>query len=497
MTKRAMATLLMTGGLLLILLAAACTTAPAPQPTAVPPSPTPLSLVGSSSGAPAAPTAAPSGGQPVAGSGELTGAALFQLSCASCHGQDRGGNTFDQDGQKIDVPALSWDDLSSTYASDPGRGSVADQIALAITKGQDEAGDQLEPMMPLWSSLSKAQVSSLIDYLQSPGSANVASASAAAASVQGEQLYQAACVACHGKDRGGNTFDQDGQKIEVPALSWDDLSSTYSSDPSRGSVPDQLALAITKGQAEDGTDLESMMPRWSSLTKAQVDSLIAYLQGGTASAPAEPTGATLYQLSCAACHGKDLAGNTFDQDGQKIEVPALAWDDLSSTYASDPSRGSVSDQIALAITKGQDEAGDQLEPMMPLWSSLSQAQVNSLVDYIQAASAGSAPAPEATDLQGEQLYQSACAACHGADGAGKTFEIDGNKISTPALSWADLSSTYASDPSRGTVSQQIGLAITKGQDEAGDELEPMMPRWSFLSQAQVDSLVQYIQTAFK
>ena len=139
--------------------------------------------------------------------------------------------------------------------------------------------------------------------------------------------------------------------------------------------------------------------------------------------------------------------------------------------------------------------------MMPRWSSLSQAQVDSLAQYLQTkgTTAGAVPtlSPAAADLKGEQLFQTSCAACHGQDGAGKTVELDSNTISTPSLSWADLSQAHASDPSRGTVEQQLTLAITKGQDETGGDLNAMMPRWSFLSQEQVDSLIQYIQATFK
>lgn len=213
---------------------------------------------------------------------------------------------------------------------------------------------------------------------------------------------------------------------------------------------------------------------------------------------ADLTGASLFQLSCSACHGQDRAGSTFEVDGQTIKVPALAWDDLKSTYATDPSRGTVPDQVALSITKGQDESGDSLNAMMPHWSSLSSAQVDSLVQFIQAGGTGTGElSPAATGLKGEQLYLTSCAACHGVDGAGKTFEVDGNTITTPSLSWADMSKTYSTDPSRGSVPDQLALAITKGQDESGEDLPSMMPRWSFLSKEQVDSLVQYIQSAFK
>lgn len=74
--------------------------------------------------------------------------------------------------------------------------------------------------------------------------------------------------------------------------------------------------------------------------------------------------------------------------------------------------------------------------------------------------------------------------------------MDGQKIDVPALSWDDLSTTFQTQPDRGDLSTQLGLAITRGQDETGADLNAMMPRWSSLSQAQVDSLVQYLQTTF-
>lgn len=220
----------------------------------------------------------------------------------------------------------------------------------------------------------------------------------------------------------------------------------------------------------------------------------------TNAAGAEVAGASLYQLSCAACHGADTKGSEFTLDGQTISVPALAWADLNSMYQAKPERGTVADQVALAITKGQDENGDEMSTVMPRWSTLSQSQVDSLVQYLQTGSAASGAAstltPAALNLSGAQLYAAACAACHGADGAGKTLEKDGNKITTPSLHWGELTQTYSADPSRGTIAQQVALGITNGQDETGGDLNTMMPRWSVLSQAQVDSLVQYLQTTF-
>lgn len=219
-----------------------------------------------------------------------------------------------------------------------------------------------------------------------------------------------------------------------------------------------------------------------------------------ASSGAEVTGASLYQVSCAACHGADLKGSKFEQDGQTISVPALGWDDLNSMYQTQPSRGSVAAQLGVAITKGQNETGADLDALMPRWSTLSQPQVDSLVLYLQAGgTAGAAPTltPAAMNLSAADLYVAACAACHGADAAGKTLEKDNNKITTPSLHWSELTQTYSANPSRGTVAEQLALSITKGQDETGADLGTLMPRWSFLSQGQVDSLVLYLQTTFK
>ena len=100
-------------------------------------------------------------------------------------------------------------------------------------------------------------------------------------------------------------------------------------------------------------------------------------------ASVELTGAALYQFSCAACHGKDHRGSTFELAGQTIKVPGLIWEHMNRGFQAAPSRGSVPEQVALAITKGQDAGGGELNSMMPRWSDLSQAQVDSLIQYIQ------------------------------------------------------------------------------------------------------------------
>ncbi len=266
--------------LLLAMLAAACAPAATPVPTTVPPTPTALQLPTTAPATSAPATTAPTSPTTTVVSGELVGASLFQLSCATCHGADRAGNTFTKDGQNITTPSLKWADLTKTYSTDPSRGSIADQVTLSIVKWHDETGADLNTMMPRWSSLSKAQVDSLVQYLQTADAMAGAAPTLtpAAMALQGEQLYQTACAACHGADGAGNTFTKDGQNITTPSLKWADLTKTYSTDPSRGSIADQVTLSIVKWHDETGADLNTMMPRWSSLSKAQVDGLVQYLQ---------------------------------------------------------------------------------------------------------------------------------------------------------------------------------------------------------------------------
>ena len=265
--------------------------------------------------------------------------------------------------------------------------------------------------------------------------------------------------------------------------------------PAPTPTPEPTVVPVTPTPLELPTSVPATEPPAATAAAAPTTTAPAPTSGG------EVSDASLFQLSCAACHGADASGVTFTKEDQSISTPSLGWTDLTQTYSKDPTRGSVADQVALSITKGQDETGADLNTMMPRWSDLSKTQVDSLVQFIQKVVKGStAPtslSPEASALQGEQLYKTACAACHGKDGAGITFTKEDHSITTPSLSWAELTKTYSADPSRGTVADQVALSIVKGQDETGGDLNTMMPRWTIISKAQVDSLVQYLQTTFK
>lgn len=94
-----------------------------------------------------------------------------------------------------------------------------------------------------------------------------------------------------------------------------------------------------------------------------------------------------------------------------------------------------------------------------------------------------------TGLPGEQLFQVACASCHGTTGYGRVFTMDKQTIKTPNIRYAALAKMYTKN-----FDQQARTAITKGLDETGQPLNPMMPRWTFLSPADVNKIIAYLKT---
>ena len=89
-------------------------------------------------------------------------------------------------------------------------------------------------------------------------------------------------------------------------------------------------------------------------------------------------------------------------------------------------------------------------------------------------------------VAGKELYQTNCAACHGANGAG------GLKIgnSTAAdLQSPKLENTYHNSDAL------IARAILEGKDQNGKNLDPEMPRWQGkLTAQQVNQIIAYLKT---
>jgi mono/diheme cytochrome c family protein len=104
-----------------------------------------------------------------------------------------------------------------------------------------------------------------------------------------------------------------------------------------------------------------------------------------------------------------------------------------------------------------------------------------------AAFAAGPPAPQGADATaGQQLYGQYCGACHGPEAKGGVKLGDATSAD---LRWQTLGPTYHNDPAL------VQRAILQGQDQDGQALDDVMPRWQGkLTATQVQDLIAYLQT---
>ncbi len=102
-----------------------------------------------------------------------------------------------------------------------------------------------------------------------PLSSALASGSAADAT-NGQALFQANCVSCHGANAAGGIKVGSATSAD---LRWAELGPTYHNNPSL------VSRAILQGLDQDGQQLDTAMPRFSGqLSQSQADDIVAYLQ---------------------------------------------------------------------------------------------------------------------------------------------------------------------------------------------------------------------------
>lgn len=92
---------------------------------------------------------------------DLSGQQLYTLACASCHGVGGHGRVFTKEGQKIEVPDITYGELSKMYTK-----NFDSQARAAIVQGLDEEGKPLNPIMPRWTMLSPKDVGKIIAYIK-------------------------------------------------------------------------------------------------------------------------------------------------------------------------------------------------------------------------------------------------------------------------------------------------------------------------------------------
>ncbi|MCG3144696.1 MAG: Cbb3-type cytochrome c oxidase subunit CcoP [Gammaproteobacteria bacterium] len=112
-------------------------------------------------------------------------------------------------------------------------------------------------------------------------------------------------------------------------------------------------------------------------------------------AQAQRLGARLFVDNCAACHGRDGLGNT------RLGAPNLT--DADWLY------GGTGQDITTSIRGGR-------TGVMPPWSTLGEATVKSLAQYVLSLSGQ--PHDAAGAVSGEPTFKTNCVACHGPQGKG-------------------------------------------------------------------------------
>jgi len=324
-----------------------------------------------------------------------SGAQLFGLFCAGCHGRDlRGGKNA-----KIHTPSLANPDFLSV-ASD-------EFIKTMILHGRSGT------LMPAWSKhgLTDAQVTRIVGYIRSHESkgANLTKTAALHGSADsGRALYGKHCANCHGlRGEGG---------IGTAVLGKDFL--MLASDR-------MILRTILEGRPQNG------MPSWHDLSGSEVADLLAFLRAAEGPAVSEAdvesqlaksrpgavkAGEVLYQNNCASCHGGK---------GEGALGPSLSTPEFLST---------ASDTFLIrAIRDGRPDTA------MPAWKRLSATETADLVQFLRSlAPVTFTPAKARSDPgdadYGSLLYRKLCAECHGEAGTGGPDNELANPVFTATAS---------------------------------------------------------------
>ena len=109
-----------------------------------------------------------------------------------------------------------------------------------------------------------------------------------------------------------------------------------------------------------------------------------------------------------------------------------------------------------------------------------------IVSNIDFGNVATAAGTSATEPVGKELYQTNCAACHGANGAGG---LNIGSATSADLRSPDLETTYNNSDAL------ISRAILTGKDQSNQDLDPVMPRFQGkLTQDQVTQIISYLKT---
>ncbi|MDT8434611.1 MAG: c-type cytochrome [Anaerosomatales bacterium] len=92
---------------------------------------------------------------------------------------------------------------------------------------------------------------------------------------------------------------------------------------------------------------------------------------------------------------------------------------------------------------------------------------------------------------GPGMMGGGCARCHGTGGTGRYVGMMGG-FEAPDIRYSTLTSPHEDHDEEGWSDRDIRRAIVDGVEPDGEELDPVMPRWS-LSDAEFRALIDYLK----
>lgn len=314
-----------------------------------------------------------------------TGARVYRAKCAACHGAKGEGGL----GTRLDSDSFL---------------SLADDRFLyrAIMEGRPGTA------MPAWHFLPAGDVADLIAHLRTfqKSASHVATTPRSPGRPEfGEVLYRQSCQACHGADGQGGVGTQLANAVFLSSASDEFLFRTIAGGKD-GTAMRGFGRSATGGSL-------------AALADSDIDHLVAYLRQLGARPRVEPLrrpltavsaqlGREVYEskASCARCHGLSGEGGSGPALGNR-EFLAAASDGF----------------LAGTIVMGRENSA-----MLPFTGAgaveLSADDIANVVAYIRGFENRPPPprritwASDATIHEGNELFRTHCASCHGPDGKG-------------------------------------------------------------------------------
>jgi mono/diheme cytochrome c family protein len=363
------------------------------------------------------------------------GQRLFAINCSGCHGQgvafsgteEELRTLISQGGQHLSMPAwkgtLSENDLNAlaAYVVDPssypaGETLFGQHCAACHGDRVPSAPDRDSAVkiissggphitMPVWGNiLTTEQLDALVEYTYET--------SKGGGTGIGATLFAQNCSACHGQ------FGEGGPN---PARAGDIIPPISSAEFLNTRDDTTIRNIISQGQPDIG-----MSPfgeaNGGPLNDDQLDALVEYIRSWETNPPVqelpqfpiqtppptpevtaptpEPipslTGGQLFAIACASCHGAQGKGDV---------GPALNTQEFQTKY----------DDQALFDTISN---GHTATPMVAWGDSLTDEQINLLVQYIRVLG-GATPATPTVSFSGQvaPLFEANCQVCHNQNSA--------------------------------------------------------------------------------